>query len=133
MGILLDEQPDYIKGPEDPAKAAEGCYYGGERARCALFETMRSRDTWLCVCLGAVAACFFRRFGDCCSGYSSALRLHFVSAAVIYLCTCLLSAGYYYYDQKKKRSTFSEWNRGEGEAAALRPASPTPGYGSTAR
>ena len=61
------------------------------------------------------------------------IRPHFAFsfAAVIYLCTCLLSAGYYYYDQKKKRSTFNEWNRGEGEAAALRPASPKTGYGST--
>jgi hypothetical protein len=29
MGILLQKQPLYIKGPTDPNAAAQGCYQGG--------------------------------------------------------------------------------------------------------
>ena len=29
IGILLQKQPMYIKGPKDPAAAAMGCYEGG--------------------------------------------------------------------------------------------------------
>ena len=29
MGILLQKQPLYIKGPHDPNAAAQGCYQGG--------------------------------------------------------------------------------------------------------
>jgi len=28
IGILLDKQPLYVPGPDDPAKAAQGCYQG---------------------------------------------------------------------------------------------------------
>ena len=29
IGVLLQKQPLYLKGPKDPAAAAMGCYEGG--------------------------------------------------------------------------------------------------------
>lgn len=33
MGIIVDKQPQFVKGIEDAAKSAKACYGGGQWAR----------------------------------------------------------------------------------------------------
>ena len=46
IGILLQKQPLYMKGPKDPAKAAMGCYEGGTAVRIACFSAYPADKIW---------------------------------------------------------------------------------------
>ena len=56
IGILLQKQPLYMKGPENPEEAAKGCYEGGmsapyydiEMFHSPFIRTCRKGIYWLC-------------------------------------------------------------------------------------
>lgn len=80
IGILLEYQPLYIQGPEDPEKGAQACYIGGADLHIILYMVVESNFVFMWL------------------------------AAVLYLVSMALSIAYWWYDNKRAPATTAGGN-----------------------